>query len=126
MVQVPTAVMLTRPLEELTAHTETVDVTYATARAELTLAPARNAGSPKSFPAIAGKDSVWLIFPATIVCVTDTPAATFVVPAWLAVITHVPEVTNVTTAPTMPQTPGEPDVMASVTLNPEVEVAAGV
>jgi hypothetical protein len=69
-VQVPVVMMLINPVVEFTPHTPDVEVAYVTARDVLTEAPAKNAGSSKSLPAIAGKLRVWLIFPATNVCVT--------------------------------------------------------
>jgi hypothetical protein len=46
--------ILTTPVDESTAHTEEVEVVYDTVRPDDTVAPAANAGSSKSLPAIAG------------------------------------------------------------------------
>ena len=69
-VQSPMVLIEIRPVDAFTAHTEPVDVANVTVRPLDTVAPAKNAASSKSLPEIAGKVMVWLIFPATIVCVT--------------------------------------------------------
>ena len=72
--QSPIVLILITPVEDVTAHTDDVDVAYVTARLEETVAPALNAGASKSLPEMDGNVIVWLIFPATIVCVTHDAA----------------------------------------------------
>jgi len=54
-------------------------------------------------------------------CVTDAAAISWRLPAWLAVIVHVPVAMSVTTSPKMVQTAGVRDV--KVTSRPEAAVA---
>ena len=67
----------------------------------------------------------WLSLPTSIICTAAAASSQFEFPGCVAVISHTPEVRNVTVFASMMHTVFAPFVMPILTCNSEVETAVG-
>ena len=95
--------------------------TKVTANPELAVAVKANGATPTVCPLGFPNVIVWALPATKNVCVTGVAGAYVELPAWLAVIEHVPSVSSVTVAPDTVQTVKL--LEAKVTANPELAVA---
>jgi hypothetical protein len=103
-------------------QTAVVVETMLAGRPELACAAIANGDTPKILLGIASNVMVCEATADTVnVCVTAVAAAYFVLPAWPALMEHVPVATNVTAVPETVQTEVLFDV--NVTVNPELALA---
>jgi hypothetical protein len=124
IVHVPADTIVTETFD--TVHTLTVDDPNATGSCDDAVAATVKSNSPYVLAVNGSKVMVWLINPAVTVCVTWGATRKFVFPAWLAAITHVPDVAKVTTPLAREHTLPAPVVIVNDTDKPDVDVAVGV
>ena len=103
-------------------QTEVVVEVKLTGRPVDEVAPARNGVVPSARFPIEKKVMVWIPGPTTKLCGTSGAGSQLELPAWLAVIVHVPCASMLTAVPATVQTPDVAEV--NVTASTELEVAA--